>query len=190
MIPPIADDNEGMYGGRLVPPLPPLPAPIAAVPTSRPGPAPSRARARPKQVITRLATDARCVGARQPARKDVTVRYATRRTATTTFTLQRRTGPGTVRSRCPARQPASRRERPAVYVTATARRGAAPRAVRGSRRLVRTRTEAAGTHRFAILRTFGVRSLKPGRYRLRIASRTSDDVRTPVRTVYLWVLKP
>jgi len=166
----------------------PTPDPPKPTPPLPPGPVP----ATPK--ITRLTSDVACLGTGARARRDITVRYTTSAAATTTFTLQRRTSPSVAApTRCPAKLPAgngatTKDGDPLVYTTASARRATSRATTAAVHRLVLTRTEAAGAHRLKLPRAFDVKTLRPGRYRLRIAPVAANGAAGPVATLYFWVL--
>jgi hypothetical protein len=164
----------------------PLPTPLPAPPLP-PDPVPSPGRGPTRPTITHLTSDVACLGTGSGARRDITVRYTTTAAATTTFTVERRMSPSVAPStRCPANLPTTLVGDPVVYATASARHATRIPV----RRLVITRTDAAGAHRLKLLRAFDVTSLRPGRYRLRIAPVAAEGAAGPVVTLSFWVLAP
>jgi hypothetical protein len=167
----------------------PLPEPTPPLdPDPDPGPSPVAAG----PTITRLTSDVECLGTGPGARRHITVRYTATADSTTTFTVQRRTAPSAAPStRCPDEVPTGARTttrggNPVVYATAATRDAVGA----DVRRLVLTRTDTAGAHRLRLLRAFDVTSLRPGRYRLRIAPVAADGTAGPVVTLAFWVLAP
>lgn len=177
------------------PPDPPGP-PGSPTPPGPPKP-PAPPASGPESIVTRLTSNARCLGTARRARKDVTVRYTVGQAAKLTFSLQRRVSPKlAVRRACPRKLPAgdgvtTPSGKPIAYRTGTAvRRGRGQAGAAKARKLVFTRNVQAGRHSFKLLRAFETAAPKPGFYRLLVGSTTAEGEPGRAVSLYLWVLAP
>ena len=143
----------------------------------------------PTLTLSKL-TVTRCMGTAKGARKNVTVGYTVSAPSRVTFTLQRgvKTPRGNRRT-CPRTLPpgdyVNVRRKGARAGTPSAALTAAPK----RRVLRRTVSVGAGAHKFRLKTLLGSRTLKAGRYRVRVQAVSAEGAKAQEGAAYFWVLQ-